>query len=64
MTNQDEVIAKFYEELKSTIGDIEKLDKLLILGDFYARVGSDQSCLGKSLRHIRVQQQRIEIDLC
>ncbi|KAK6961317.1 craniofacial development protein 2 [Biomphalaria glabrata] len=39
MTNPDDVIAKFYEELNSTLLDIPKAEKLLILGD--ARVGSD-----------------------
>ncbi|KAI8771193.1 cytochrome P450 2D20, partial [Biomphalaria glabrata] len=41
MTNPDDVIAKFYEELKSTILDIPKTEKLLILSDLNARVGSD-----------------------
>ncbi|KAK6994487.1 craniofacial development protein 2 [Biomphalaria glabrata] len=41
MTNPDDVIAKFYEELNSTLLDIPKTEKLLILGDFNARVGSD-----------------------
>ncbi|KAK6970856.1 craniofacial development protein 2 [Biomphalaria glabrata] len=41
MTNPYDVIAKFYEELNSTILDIPKTEKLRILGDFNARVGSD-----------------------
>ncbi|KAI8793794.1 craniofacial development protein 2 [Biomphalaria glabrata] len=41
MTNPDDVIAKFYEELNSTLLDIPKTEKLLILCDFNARVGSD-----------------------
>ncbi|KAI8789953.1 craniofacial development protein 2 [Biomphalaria glabrata] len=41
MTNPDDVIAKFYKELNSTILDIPKTEKLLILGDFNTRVGSD-----------------------
>ncbi|KAI8777849.1 craniofacial development protein 2 [Biomphalaria glabrata] len=41
MTNPDDVIAKFYEELNSTLLNIPKTEKLLILGDFNARVGSD-----------------------
>ncbi|KAI8740129.1 craniofacial development protein 2, partial [Biomphalaria glabrata] len=41
MTNPDDVIAKFYEELNSTLHDIPKTEKVLILGDFNARVGSD-----------------------
>ncbi|KAI8767574.1 cytochrome P450 2D20 [Biomphalaria glabrata] len=51
MTNPDHVIAKFYEELNSTILDIPKTEKLRILGDFNARVGSDhhiwKAVLGK-----------------
>ncbi|KAI8775776.1 craniofacial development protein 2 [Biomphalaria glabrata] len=41
MTNPDDVIAKFDEELNSTLLDIPNTEKLLILGDFNARVGSD-----------------------
>ncbi|KAK7005239.1 craniofacial development protein 2 [Biomphalaria glabrata] len=41
MTKPDDVIAKFYEELNFTLLDIPKTEKLLILGDFNARVGSD-----------------------
>ncbi|KAI8780521.1 craniofacial development protein 2 [Biomphalaria glabrata] len=41
MTNPDDVIAKFFEELNSILLDIPKTEKLLILGDFNARVGSD-----------------------
>ena len=41
MTNSDEVKFKFYEELHSAIAAVPKADKLIILGDFNARVGSD-----------------------
>ena len=41
MTNLDEVKFKFYEELHSAIAAVPKADKLIILGDFNARVGSD-----------------------
>ena len=43
MTNSDEVKFKFYEELHSAIAAVPKADKLIILGDFNARVGSDVS---------------------
>ena len=41
MTNSDEVKFKLYEELHSAITAVPKADKLIILGDFNARVGSD-----------------------
>lgn len=41
MTNPDEVKDKFYEELNMLITSVPKQDKLIILGDFNARVGSD-----------------------
>ena len=41
MTNPDEVKAKFYEDLHTVIADVPKADKLILLGDFNARVGTD-----------------------
>ena len=41
MTNQEDVKDKFYEELHALIASVPKADKLIILGDFNARVGSD-----------------------
>lgn len=41
MTNPDEAKDRFYEELDSTIKSVPKTDKLILLGDFNARVGSD-----------------------
>ena len=38
---RNEVKFKFYEELHSAIAAVPKADKLIILGDFNARVGSD-----------------------
>ena len=42
MTNSDEVKERFYEDLKAAISATPRTDKLIILGDFNARVGSDQ----------------------
>ena len=41
MTNPDEIKDKFYEDLNSVINAVPNADKLIILGDFNARVGSD-----------------------
>lgn len=41
MTNPDEAKDRFYEELDSTITSVPRTDKLILLGDFNARVGSD-----------------------
>ncbi len=41
MTNPDKVKAKFYQVLHSVISDVPLADKLVILGDFNARVGCD-----------------------
>ena len=41
MTNPDEVKDKFYEDLETLIAAVPREDKLIILGDFNARVGTD-----------------------
>ena len=52
MTNPDEVKEKFYEDLQATIATVPRADKLIILGDFNARVGTDytswEGVLGKN----------------
>ena len=52
MTNPDDVKEKFYEDFRATIAAIPRADKLIILGDFNARVGSDytswEGVLGKN----------------
>ena len=41
MTNPDEVKDKFYDDLDSVISAAPWTDKLILLGDFNARVGTD-----------------------
>ena len=41
MTNPDEVTDKFYNVLDSMISAAPRADKLILLGDFNARVGTD-----------------------
>ena len=41
MSNPEEAKEKFYEDLDALIGSVPRQDKLLVLGDFNARVGSD-----------------------
>lgn len=41
MTNPEETKNKFYEDLEALITSVHKEDKLIILGDFNARVGTD-----------------------
>ena len=41
MTNPDEVKDKFYDDLDSVISATPQTDKLILLGDFNARVGTD-----------------------
>ena len=41
MTNLEETKDKFYDDLESLLATVPKEDKLLILGDFNARVGTD-----------------------
>jgi len=41
MTNPDGVKDKFYEDLNDVITSVPSTDKLIILGDFNARVGTD-----------------------
>ena len=41
MTNLDEVKDKFYDDLDNIISATSRTDKLILLGDFNARVGTD-----------------------
>eukprot|EP00795_Rhopilema_esculentum_P004202 gene4202-20389_t len=41
MTNPGEINEKFYEELEALISTVPQSDKLILLGDFNARVGRD-----------------------
>ena len=41
MTNPDEVKDKFYDDLDNIISATSRTDKLILLGDFNARVGTD-----------------------
>ena len=43
ITNSDEVKDRFYIDLKDTILAVPRTDKLIILGDFNARVGRDHT---------------------
>ena len=52
MTNPDDIKDQFYEELNSLVTAVPKTEKLIILGDFNARVGVDhlswENVLGKN----------------
>ena len=41
MTHHEDVKDQFYEQLDALIAAVPKSEKLLILGDFNARVGTD-----------------------
>ena len=41
MTNPDEVKDKFYDDLDFVISATPRTDKLILLGDFNTRVGTD-----------------------
>ena len=41
MTNPEEIKGKFYEDIENAIEGVPKEDKLILLGDFNARVGRD-----------------------
>nr|VZI48544.1 unnamed protein product [Spirometra erinaceieuropaei] len=43
MTNPDAVRDKFYEDLHTLLATVSKADKLIVLGDFNARVGTDHT---------------------
>ncbi len=51
MTNPDEIKDRIYEELDSLISSVPQSEKLIILGDFNAHVGTDhqawQNVIGK-----------------
>ncbi|KAL7062772.1 hypothetical protein AAHC03_01049 [Spirometra sp. Aus1] len=43
MTNPDAVRDKFYEDLHALLATVSKADKLIVLGDFNVRVGTDHT---------------------
>nr|VZI31776.1 unnamed protein product [Spirometra erinaceieuropaei] len=43
MTCSDAVTDKFYEDLNALLATVSKADKLIVLGDFNARVGTDHT---------------------
>nr|VZI41451.1 unnamed protein product [Spirometra erinaceieuropaei] len=43
MTNPDAVRDEFYEDLHALLATVSKADKLIVLGDFNARVGTDHT---------------------
>nr|VZI01801.1 unnamed protein product [Spirometra erinaceieuropaei] len=43
MTNPDAVRDKFYEDLHALLATVSKADKLIVLGDFNARFGTDHT---------------------
>nr|VZI49685.1 unnamed protein product [Spirometra erinaceieuropaei] len=43
MTSPDAVRDKFYEDLHALLATVSKADKLIVLGDFNARVGTDHT---------------------
>nr|VZI38700.1 unnamed protein product [Spirometra erinaceieuropaei] len=43
MTNPDAVKDKFYEDLHALLATVSKADKLIVLGNFNARVGTDHT---------------------
>ena len=45
MTNPDEVKDKFYDDLDNIISATPRTDKLILFGDFNARVGTDHQTL-------------------
>ena len=49
MTNSDEEKERFYGDLDKTIASVPSSDKLLIMGDFNARVGRDNVTWQKGL---------------
>ena len=54
MTNPDEVKDKFYEDLNAIITTVPSTDKLIIFGDFNARVGSDSTTWEREIRQYGV----------
>ncbi|VDM04882.1 unnamed protein product [Schistocephalus solidus] len=66
MTSSDEAKDKFYEDLQALLATVTKVDKLIVLGDFNARVGTDhaawQGSAGPPLRQVwRYAQGRLRL---
>ena len=57
MTYSDEEKEAFYAQLRSTITSVPPGDKLILLGDFNARVGSDHNTWGPALGKFGKGQQ-------
>nr|VZI19464.1 unnamed protein product [Spirometra erinaceieuropaei] len=45
MTGSDKAETKFYEDLHVLLASVSKADKLIVFGDFNARVGTDHAAL-------------------
>nr|VZI40312.1 unnamed protein product [Spirometra erinaceieuropaei] len=61
MTIPDAVRDKFYEDLQALLATVSKADKWIVLGDFNARIGTDNSAWRGSAgspRSPRLQRQR------
>ena len=43
MTNEEDNILEFYNQLNSTLSNIPHHDKIILLGDFNARVGNEST---------------------
>nr|VZI41647.1 unnamed protein product [Spirometra erinaceieuropaei] len=51
MTNPDAVRDKLYEDMHALLATVSKADKLIVLGDFNARVGTDHTAWRGVLEH-------------
>ena len=49
MTNPNEMKDRFYEELDPFMASVPKLERLIILGDFNARVGTDHQAWHRTI---------------
>ena len=57
LTNPEETKDKFYEDLESAIESVPTKDKLIVLRDFNARVGSDLGWSNRKVWCRKMQQQ-------
>ena len=64
MTNPDQTKEKFYELLAQTLQKIPPTDKVIILGDFTARVGDDFTSWPIALGNVEETSQTQMVNNC
>ncbi|KAL9961519.1 hypothetical protein ACROYT_G030474 [Oculina patagonica] len=64
MTNLNEIKDRFYEELDALIASVPKSERLVILGDFNARVGTDHQAWHRTIGNMELENATAMVSSC